>query len=278
MRGFRVIMFLGLLFFPIASDAGDLDYARFYQRLYLSGAIMFKSLPGSSVGTGFLTKFDSDPNRFIFTTNKHVVENAVELELTIPIVDSNLTIVGTVQLNVPLFKDTAKQYYIPGENLDIALLILQKSILSRLSNVGFASLRASLYTQTNNLFVGQPIVFSGYTLGLTVNEKQPLLRKGSIAGIDTLKNIIYLDADAYGGSSGSPVFIDFSSNANIEFYNKYNQLLIGIISGYKPFTKQLVNLDTKKVEMIQTENSGIAIVVPAEKIKSFADSLLKMSH
>jgi hypothetical protein len=122
------------------------------------------------------------------------------------------------------------------------------------------------------------VVFTGYPLDIMVNGNQPLLRRGTIAGVDTVKNRIYLDADAFGGSSGSPVFINFDSPLHHEFQKTYGQIFIGMIAGYVPFQKWLVDRETGRPEMRQTENSGIAVVVPAETIKLFADSLFRIGR
>lgn len=240
---------------------------------YISLAILLKSFPDSSVGTGFLTKIPSDPEKLVLTTTKHILKDTRELELQVPILDSSDVIIETCKVRVPL--DTVTKYFTPETNLDISLLIVDKQMLRGSHDVSwFSSASYSLYTEMKNLTAGQSVLFAGYPLDLAVNQTQALLRRGTIAGIDTIKSLIYLDADAFGGSSGSPVFINYDSPVHFEFLQKYNQILVGMIVGYIPFVKRLYNLETKQIEMIQTENSGIAIVVPAEKIKAFADSLL----
>jgi hypothetical protein len=248
--------------------------------LFLPTVLLAGSLPKAKIGTGFLTKSERDQSKVIFTTNKHLVEGATALQLIVPIIDSSHSIIGTLSFDAPLLKDTLKQYYIPRDDIDLVLLIIDKKTMREVGKEkgldvsNFSSLPYSFYTNVQNLFAGQPVLFTGYPLSLSANKTKPLLRKGCIAGIDTTRNIIYLDADAYGGSSGSPVFIDLSSPANTEFWRTYKQMLVGIISGYEPFEKQMFNLQTGRIEMIQTENSGIARVVPAEIIKRMADSLL----
>jgi len=279
MNKLRYVILLLILFFSTTLYARTLlDEARDEQKLYLMIAIRIEKIPTSEIGTGFFTKLEGDRTKLIFITNKHMIENAKELKLTVPIVDSLDVIVKTVTINVQLFKDTVKQYYIPEGNLDLALIMVDKSSIAKADPKSdfllFSSLPSSAFTSVEHLFAGQEVVFTGYPLGLTVNKTQPLLRKGAIAGIDTLRNVIYLDADAFGGSSGSPVFIDFSSQVNIEILKNYQQALVGIAYGYEPYQKYLVNKETQKLEMIQTENSGIAVVVPAETIRKMIDRYL----
>ena len=278
MKNLKVIILLLFSFLPSILEAGVLDDARRFERIYLRTAIKVHAKPTDVLGTGLFTKFEQEPSKLIFTTNKHTIDGAKELELTVPITDTADVIIKTLTINVPLYKDTLRQYYIPKEGFDIVLIVIEKEALRKADFssdvIRFASLPYSWYIDAHNLFVGQSVVFTGYPLGLTVNRTQPLLRKGTIAGIDTTRNIIFLDADAFGGSSGSPVFIDYSTQANIEFYKIYKQMLVGIISGYLPFKKKQINNQTGKIEMVQTENSGIAVVVPAETIRKIADRFL----
>jgi len=277
MKKLRSIISLWILFLPTILNAGVLDDARVFEKVYLSSAIKIEKLPKHTIGAGFFTKIKEDRTKLVFTTNKHMVEEAEELIFTVPIKDSLDMIIKTITLNVPLLKDTIKQYYIPDESLDIAFLIVDKKTLSEALTESdlrlFSSLPYSSYASVKNLYAGQSVLFTGYPLGLTVNRSLPLLRKGIIAGIDSLEKVIYLDADAFQGSSGSPVFIDFSTQENIEFWKTNKQMLVGIIAGYKPLVKRLYN-DQGEVEMIQTENSGIAVVVPAEIIRKMAERFL----
>lgn len=274
MKYSKVVVLL-VFIWPAILQASGLEYFRFFEREYISSAIMVISHPDSLFGTGFLTKSPLDPNKLVLTTTKHLVQGARELELQIPILDSNDVIIETCKLMVPLYKDTVIQYYTPESDLDFSLVIINKQLLrSSHDIVWFSSLSYSHYIEMKNLIAGQSVLFAGYPLDLTVNQNQALLRKDTIAGIDTIKDIIYLDADAFGGSSGSPVFVNYDSPVHFEFLEKHKEILVGVIAGYKPFVKKFRNIETGKIEMIQTENSGIAIVVPAEKIRIFADSLL----
>lgn len=279
MKKLSSIILLLIFCYPAILYAQSLlDATRDNQKVFLPIAIKIEKIPSSKIGTGFFARHELDRTKLIFTTNRHIVEDAEELKLTVPIKDSLDVIIKTITINVPLLKNSVKQYYIPDYDLDLALIIIDKSSLAKADPKSdfllFSSLPFSAFTNTVHLFTGQEVIYTGYPLGLTVNGTQPLLRKGVIAGIDTLKNIIYLDADAFGGSSGSPVFIDLNSQANKEFIKLYRQWLVGIISSYVPSYKYLVNKETQKVEMVQTENSGIAVVVPAETIRKIAERFL----
>jgi len=307
MNKLRYIILILILFLSSILYAAVLDDARVFERVYLKSAIKVEAIPTNIVGTGFFTKLEREPAKFIFTTNKHVIDGADSLKLTIPITDTSDAIIKTLTIMVPLSKkivkyyhdfekkdivlqhiytielhtDTVEQYYFPEEGFDIALVIVDKQLISQADSksetLRVFAIPYSSYVSIDNLFVGQSVVFTGYPLGLSINRIQPLLKKGAIAGVDTIKNVIYLDADALGGSSGSPVFIDFNTQANVEFWDAYKQMLVGIISGYLTFERRRFNNQTGKFEVVQIGNSGIAVVVPAETIKKVAERLLSGS-
>ena len=110
------------------------------------------------------------------------------------------------------------------------------------------------------LFPGQPVFYYGYPLGLAINGVEPYLRAGVIAGVDTTSALVYLDAQNFPGSSGSPVFLNPTEPINV------GAVFVGVISGYIPMHKRLLSERTGAIEMIQNENSGIAVVVPADAV------------
>lgn len=278
MKQFMTMLVLFSAFMPSTLDAGALEQARKYEKIYLSVAVRVETFPTRKIGSGFLSKIEGDDTKVMFTTNKHLVDRANELQLTVPTKDASDAITGTLTFKVPFSKDSLNQNYIPEGNLDLALIIIDKAVMTAPGRESdlllFSTLPFYFYADMKNLFAGQTVSFSGYPLDLSVNRSKPLLRNGSIAGIDTVEGVIYIDADAFGGSSGSPVFIDLSSQANLEFLGTYKQMLVGMISRYVPFKKQLLNLQTGQIEMIQTENSGIAVVIPADTIRRHAESFL----
>ncbi|MGB2769965.1 MAG: serine protease [Candidatus Zixiibacteriota bacterium] len=278
MRHLRMASLLVLAWCGIVQAIG-LEYAERYARLYLSTAVKIRCHPDSSrYGTAFLTKNPKNPSQLVLTTNKHLVQHAKELEVRIPIKDTSGVIVDSWTARIPLYRDTVTQFFTPESDLDLALVPVERDWLRKPGGptVHFSSLTYSFYAEMRNLVPGQSVVFTGYPLDIMVNGNQPLLRRGTIAGVDTVKNRIYLDADAFGGSSGSPVFINYDSPLHHEFLTTYGEFFVGMIAGYVPFEKWLVDRETGRPEMRQTENSGIAVVVPAETIRLFADSLFQM--
>lgn len=241
-------------------------------------AVRTLSVPPGRVATGVLLRTDDNPDDLLFLTNRHVLQNEKKLELIVFVADTLENVIDTLNLMVPRQDSSGKQLYFTSElaQEDIAFVFIKRSSFVRSNVKKFASLSLDLYVDDTMLFVGQPVKFSGYPLGLTVNQFSPFTRSGTIAGIDT-SGLILLDADAFGGSSGSPVFIDFLNPAGMETLKHfgYGKLFVGIIVGYIPFRQELVNPQTGEIGMITSENSGLAIVVPASRIKSLIRKVLR---
>ncbi|MCH7879447.1 MAG: hypothetical protein IH914_09070 [candidate division Zixibacteria bacterium] len=253
--------------------SSDLEDLMITDRIFKSTAIRVYAKKRSVVGTGFFSKLQQTDSMLMFISNKHLFEKDTVLELIIPVVDSAYRIVDTFDILIPLLKKGSILYLTPSDSLDIAAILIKKNFGSK--NVGsFSSLPTNFYMEFETLYTGMKVKFYGFPLDITVNRWSPLVRSGIIAGADSISRIVYLDAQAFGGSSGSPVFLDNMGSLSREFTKIHpSKYLVGIISAYKPYVKRLLNVETNKIEMVQTENSGIAIVIPASEFQSLADSL-----
>ena len=112
---------------------------------------------------------------------------------------------------------------------------------------------------------GSNIVIVGFPLGLGThaNVNYPFVRQGIISQIEpwfdgNSENII-IDANAYPGSSGSPVFAKPGQAGEFR--------LLGVIEGYIPYRDTLISAQTGQTMLITQENSGLAYVIPVEYIE-----------
>ena len=264
-----------LIILSVISDlfAGNTSDDARLSKLYKTSAVKVQSVPPTNFATGVLSKIEGRQDAVLFVSNKHVFKMSSKLELIIPAISDSSDIIDTFDVIIELIGSKGEKLYVTPDDtlLDAAAIAIYKGDIQRTNKGKFRALTLDVYTEDKTLYAGQAIEFTGYPLGLSVNRFDPLVRKGAIAGIDSLKNIIYLDADAFGGSSGSPVFLDFSFQQNQEYAKVYGiRAFIGIISGYEPFIKQYMNIQTRDIEMIQTENSGLARVIPATQIRKLA--------
>lgn len=253
------------------SNAGTLDNVISVSKVLLASAVQVKTVPPGQYATGVLVKIPADEARVFFVSNKHVFEAAKKLKLMVPSVDKSQNTIGTMELDIELFDNKNNpRFYLPSNaGVDIAIIPIRRDAFGVSHQAYFTSLTVDMFADDTVVFAGQPVCFCGYPLELTVNRSTSLLRTGTIAGVDTLKHLILLNADAFGGSSGSPVFIDLFASINGDYIRKHGvlKLFVGIIQGYVQVRSPLARTGSDNQVLTQSENSGIAVVVPASQLR-----------
>ena len=121
---------------------------------------------------------------------------------------------------------------------------------------------------------GDPVLFSGLFVQYEGSSKlEPIVRSGSIAMlpddpiITTLKKLgrIYLtEAHAFGGNSGSPMFVDVNK---FKGSLGYDYRFLGVVTGEVFEGNDLTLQVAATYKGSVAANSDISIVVPAEEVK-----------
>lgn len=112
----------------------------------------------------------------------------------------------------------------------------------------------------NDVSLGDNVFIFGYPKSMSFRDasqydfNRPLLRKGTIAGVNNIKNTLIIDCPAYGGNSGSPVVATISNQIGIK------SGLVGVVVEYIPAITGYNNV----------VNSGYSIVEPIHKIREIA--------
>lgn len=133
MKHLRMMVLLVLAWSGIV-QASALEYAESCARMYLSVAVKIRCHPDSSkYGTAFLTKNPRNPSELVLTTNKHLLGQARELEVSIPIrdTDTSWVIIDSWTVRIPLYRDTVPQFFAPESDLDLALVSIDRDLLRR---------------------------------------------------------------------------------------------------------------------------------------------------
>jgi len=130
------------------------------------------------------------------------------------------------------------------------------------------------------------VLFSGLFLPYHgANKNYPIVRHGKLAlipkekipwstpsGETSMQDLYLAEVTSWGGNSGSPVFVRLSGAreqgglmGGVQYY------LLGVMQGYfnseRPATLDTAAItDTAHLDLKLSENSGIAAIVPAEKI------------
>ncbi len=261
-----------------AADGQDADdtasFANFshYVRLQQSYVAMIKC--DASSGSCFIARLPNVHDIVFAITNRHVLENGGDVTISIPFGnEAGVDTTVDLKMNIEFFEKPAKIPVRSGATitwggLDIAVILVTSSSLKGIGWPELGSLRVlepENFTKWSDLIPGQTVTFVGFPLGKKIAQKYPFIRTGVVAGFDQYSDTIFVDGQFFDGSSGSPVFLDRRDPA-CALPMKSGRYFVGVVSGYEPYKKLLLNAKTKKVEMIQTENSGIGIVIPSSTL------------
>ncbi len=219
------------------------------------------------VGTGFLVEIESILH---LVTAKHVVTfQGPKGELTNQFNDKNLfaffnTKNGRIKyksISEMKNRDHLKWLTANDSLVDIAILPFDTDTITD----DLRTIPQSSFLGTNRLFETYDIYFVSYHPDLVrPDDFNPIFRSGNISRINKDKTIL-LDAFAFPGNSGSPVFLKSSS---IRFDSKVMYLggdplgdkFIGIIGAYIPYDDIAISVQTQKPRVVFQENSGIAVI------------------
>lgn len=241
-----------------------------------------------STGTGFIYGFCSQEKGCYpaLVTNKHVVKDADECELTFHVKDfegnpSSEKITFCVKDN---FKN--KCIYHPEENIDLAIFDLS-NVFYQCKNMGktvfYSFLDKDLIPSVEDsekFSAIEDIIMVGYPNGL-IDEMNnlPIVRKGITATpffINYNGNQQFLaDIACYPGSSGSPVLILQEGVSKDKFGNvsigKSTLKLLGINSSVylNTITGALICQETTTIKPLIQVPNNLAIIIKAEKILDF---------
>lgn len=124
---------------------------------------------------------------------------------------------------------------------------------------------------------GDEVYILGFPLGLTGDERNyVIVRQGVVARIrdwyDSQSDTFLIDALVYPGNSGGPVIAKPTMYSNIE--TRPYSMLIGMVSGYVPYQDFARSDQTGTMVSVSTQNSGLAEVVPIDKVnETITDAL-----
>jgi len=210
-------------------------------------------------GTGFLIQ-TARPGSVLLFTARHVLESKDSVKVTLGVYDSSGARVARSAV-FDVTKDGRRYYNISDTLQDCAWMVLDIISLLRSLPAGSAvyGIKEESFVRSSDLLPGLPVLFSGYPANLSVGDKTPLTRRGSIAGVDNSSRTVILDAMAVGGFSGSPVFLDKSQ----EICRAVPGVFVGLVYAKTELNRDFVTQDSS-TSLIVPENIGIARVVPAD--------------
>ena len=156
---------------------------------------------------------------------------------------------------------------------DVAIINISNPALYTVQQEGNNIISVSM-EQTNSIKdigVSNDIYLVGFPTSLIFQGSQyfevnrPLLRKGIIAGINSLDNTFIIDCTAYYGNSGAPI---------IEVCQDGELRIVGIVSRYIPFVTEWRNNREPSISHTELSNSGYTVCLPIDSIIN----LINISH
>ena len=248
----------------------------------------------SSKGTGFLM-YNYERSRHVLVTCRHIVQPELRRGVTMKLPDmwakANLKhgvadLFGKVEDSWATFhialvrNDTTLWTGHPDDSVDIAVIDFPPedtahNVLGRLSDIKY--IPKSDCGGFDSLCLAQDILFVGFPLGLgDTRNPQPLVRSGIISYLDPTRKVFMLDAQVFGGSSGSPVVTTGTSRGDPP--KDRQRKLVGIVSGYWPSPVQMKLIEreltnaAKDTVVLALENAGLGIVYSIDLIRETIDA------
>jgi len=138
------------------------------------------------------------------------------------------------------------------------------------------SIPGDSFLDVDSSFELYDIFFFSYQPGIEPQKRTtPIIRSGTISLFNE-DNTFYIDAPAFPGNSGSPVFIKPSpirfNEAGISIGgDSFGGKFIGLIAGYLTYADRAVSVQTGHLRLVSEENTGLSKVLPTKFIKEIIE-------
>ena len=236
------------------------------------------------IGTGFIVarKDNNNPttSTYYIVTNKHVVRGQSKIYVRFNSLGESF--VKDYPIN--LFDANGAPMYSSHPNPDSDIVTFQirpQTLLNDKSIWGAFDLDDHALTleqmKDTGVEEGSLVYALGFPMNLVDNIKTPICRLGCISRIMDafiLKKgtpLFLVDAQTFPGNSGGPIVSRPEHLSITGTPVNGNANLIGILSAYLPYRDTLISQQTGEARMIQTENSGLTIVHPVDRIKEVVE-------
>ena len=126
----------------------------------------------------------------------------------------------------------------------------------------------------SDLFELNDIFFLSYQPGVTLDSISPVFRSGTISRLNR-NNSFFIDAAAFPGNSGSPVFtkpLVVRNGKKLEETKIVGGKFIGVISSTIPYQEVAISEQTGRARVIFEENTGLSLVWRADFIMEIQKS------
>lgn len=276
MRSILVITFLALISMELAlydgvSDAeGEQRPTSTFNQNWLDAVISIEvSDDGKNpepVGTGFLV--GTSRKHVLIVTAKHVIEDQLASKSKRLGYRLNTTGRGSVVIweDTLVKQDLGSWYLSPTADLACRYVAWPDA-------VRIVTIATDNFIGSASLMAGTPVLALGFPLGLrSTDHALPIARQGIVARAD--QNGIVADLFVFPGNSGGPVVYTppFKPGKGLTSALEVEEKLIGVVSSFIPYREPAISPQTKRVRVMFEENSGLANVVPIDRLVELIES------
>jgi hypothetical protein len=224
--------------------------------------------------TGFLVRIQ---NIYHLITAKHVV---IDRE-TGKIKDGNMHVFfnlksgGIGKRTILGIKDGFNVDWVFHKNDEIDIAVIPFGLNHEKDDVKV--IPEDLFLLPDRLFELYDVFFLSYQPGIELRDKvSPIFRSGTISIINEDKTF-FVDASAFPGNSGSPVFlkpspIRFDEEGISIGGDQLGGKFIGIIGEYIPYTEVAISIQTGRPRVVFEENTGLSKVWTVGFVKEIIES------
>jgi S1-C subfamily serine protease len=223
---------------------------------------------GKSTGSGF--RIEDDDKEFIVTAKHVLFDNKNQLRSNLLLITSQNYIGNGSHLRmIQVELDKADIKFSETEDIAIISLINKESYTVQEEGTDIISAKKTDLIKLAKVEIANDILLVGFPTSLIMPENvffdinRPLLRKGIIAGINEESKTFIIDCPAYYGNSGGPI---------LDFSDKENMKIIGLVSRYVPFVTEWKNNYERAFSREEFSNSGYAICTPLDYIFDIIDT------
>ncbi len=189
---------------------------------------------------------------------------------------------GSEESNLPI--GGSWQWFFPADDsVDLAVLpLLPDQMKYDYTPIPLSEFATHDVVDAQQVAEGDSVLFTGYFYQFPGLKKfQPIIREGVLAmmpdeKLDTaLKkpgHLYLADVHVFGGNSGSPLFVNLGGLRNGNLMMGTHFMLLGIVSGFYHEDSNLKLTVATTLTGTLEQNSGIAMVVPADELKALLDT------
>ena len=211
------------------------------------------------IGTGFLVR--TARTHVVVVTAKHVIEEF----LASPTRRLGYRLNTTGSKSVVLWEDDLKKQGLGEWHVSAADIACRFVAWPNAAQI--VTMTSDNFLPSGTLMAGAPLLVLGFPLGIrSVDHARPIVRHGVVGRSDP--DGVVADAFVFPGNSGGPVVYSPSFKAGHGLSSPLisEEKLIGIVSSFIPYREPAISPQTKRVRVIFEENSGLANIVPVERL------------